>query len=99
MGLQHRVGGSLYLKRPQAAFLVESFPVFVTPGELGLTATISAAAGADRTLSVGDGWNGQSVNEQQSCGYYKQDAFHGGFLLVLENRAVILSHLLGCRKK
>ena len=42
---------------------------------------------------MGNGWDGQSVNQKKGCGDDQKNMFHGCFLLVLENRAVILSCL------
>jgi hypothetical protein len=40
---------------------------------------------------MGNGWNYQSIKEEQGCGNDEKRFFHGCFLLVLEKRTVILS--------
>jgi len=47
---------------------------------------------------MGNGWNYQSIKEEQGCGNDEKRFFHGCFLLVLEKRTVILSWRSHARK-
>jgi hypothetical protein len=82
---------------PRSSFVTKAAAcrcsVFVTrPAESRLAHLIWRTIRYGR-LSIGMSydWNYQSVKEHHGCCNYEEDAFHGGFLLVLENRAVIFS--------
>lgn len=42
----------------------------------------AAAAAIAAAISFNDGWNDQSVEEQDSCAEHQKGTFHGVFLLV-----------------
>ena len=49
------------------------------------------ASAARHAIGMSYGWDCQSVDQKKGCGDDQKNTFHGCFLLVLENRTVILS--------